>query len=49
MVNANITLCQIHLVYLHEDVVQIMHAPLEASACNQIQRSVRLYSRFVFD
>ena len=30
-VSANLTLCQLHYVYLREDVVQIAYAPLEAS------------------
>ena len=31
-IHANLTLRQLHYVYLREDVVQITYAPLEASA-----------------
>ena len=39
---ANLTLYQLHYEYLPEDVVQIVYAPLEASAI--VFRKVRLYS-----
>ena len=38
-VYANLTLCQLHYVYLCKDVVQIMYAPLEATAI--VSREVR--------
>ena len=54
-VRTNLTLCQLHYMYLCEDVVQIMYAPLQASVIGirevhgcttiHVQLTVRLVTR----
>ena len=44
---ANLTLCQLHYMYLREDMVKIVYASLEVSAI--IIRDVHSCTQFVFD